>query len=191
MIDGGKDPQYIGKCKCPQSLKTKRGDWQYKTNSDYNEHEDTCKRCKLCQREQVFDGGCYFYVNAANDFLVHSTGSSKTKTAGIRKWELDLVDSFPIQFPYGFGGPLQQRRTKVSVRECLQHYTELSLDQFKKGDFLLVCWNLVENMMTDSSVSRLKCYSDTGSLIWNGLPNRPNGFLDIKKICAMNCWCNK
>ena len=28
LIDGGKDPQYIGKCKCPQSLKMKRGDWQ-------------------------------------------------------------------------------------------------------------------------------------------------------------------
>ena len=164
-----------------------RGDSLYKANTDYNDHKDTCKRCKLRQREQVFNGGSYFYVSAANDFLKSSTDPSKPKPAGICKWELDVVNNFPIQFPYGFGGPSQQRRTKTSANECLRHYAELSLDQFKKGDFLLVCWNLI----ADLSTQRLKCSSSEGSRIWNGLPNRPNGFLDIKTVCAMDCWCNK
>jgi hypothetical protein len=83
-----------------------RGDSLYKANTDYNDHKDTCKRCKLRQREQVFNGGSYFYVSAANDFLKSSTDPSKPKPAGICKWELDVVNNFPIQFPYGFGGPL-------------------------------------------------------------------------------------
>jgi hypothetical protein len=81
----------------------------------------------------------YFYVSTANNFLSSLAGSSITKPFGISKWELDMVNNFPIQFPYGLGGPSQQQRTKISAKGCLSHYMELSLDQFKKGDFLLVC----------------------------------------------------
>ena len=73
-----------------------------------------------------------------------------------------MVNNFPIQFPYDFGGPSRQRRTKISAKECLSHYMELSLDQFKQGDFLLVCWNLVGNVLAYLSVRRMECSSITG-----------------------------
>jgi hypothetical protein len=139
--DDGNNSQYICKCKHPR-----RGYQQYKSYIDYNDDDDAWTRCKLRQREHIFDGGMYFYVSTANDFLSSLAGSSETKPVGISEWELDMVNNFLIQFPYGFGGPLQQRRTKISAKECLYHYMELSLDQFKKGDFLLVCWKLVERI---------------------------------------------
>jgi hypothetical protein len=86
-----------GICRCPHALKMLHGNSFYKTNKDYNDHKDTCKKCKLRQREQVFDGGSYFYVGAANDFLKSSTDPSKPKPAGICKLELDVVNKFPIQ----------------------------------------------------------------------------------------------
>jgi hypothetical protein len=81
-------------------------------------------RTKFQQREQVFDGDSYFYFYAstAKYFLSFLTGSSKSKPDdGISKWELDMVNNLPIQFPFGFGGPSQQRRTKISAKECLSH----------------------------------------------------------------------
>ena len=104
----------------------------------------------------------------------------------VSKWELDMMDNFPIHFPYGFGGPSQQRRTKSSATGCLSHYMELSLDQFKKGDFLLVCWNLVENMLADLSVRRMKCPLSDESWEWSGPPNQCSDFLPIDEMCALN-----
>ena len=66
--DDGKNSQYIRKCKCPR-----RGYRQYKTFIDYNNDKDACRRCKLRQKKQVFDGGSYFYVSTANEFLSFST----------------------------------------------------------------------------------------------------------------------
>ncbi|KAL7451819.1 hypothetical protein ACHAWC_004215 [Mediolabrus comicus] len=52
--------------------------------------------------------------------------------------ELRLEDVCPLQFPFGQGGPNVQRRTKISMETCYQHYCKLSLPQFMRGDFLLI-----------------------------------------------------
>ena len=70
-----------------------------RTDLDYNESKDMCKRCKLRQREQIFDGGSYFCVSTANVFVSSLTGLSETKPVGISKWELDMVNNFSTPFP--------------------------------------------------------------------------------------------
>ena len=71
--------------------------------------------------------------------------------------DIKLEDVCPIQFPFGVGGPSMRRRNPVSTSECYQHYTELSLSQFMKGDFLLILNNLNNKVKTfESAVTKLK-----------------------------------
>mmetsp|Transcript_8806 Transcript_8806/g.14245 ORF Transcript_8806/g.14245 Transcript_8806/m.14245 type:complete len:508 (-) Transcript_8806:717-2240(-) len=60
--------------------------------------------------------------------------------------ELMLENVFPIQFPFGLGGPTQRRPTVISKEVALQHYTRLSLKQFMKGDFLLVVLHMMNRI---------------------------------------------
>ncbi len=60
--------------------------------------------------------------------------------------ELMLENVFPIQFPFGTGGPKTHRQTKISQESCLQHYTKLSLSQFMRGDFLLVVLHMLNRI---------------------------------------------
>eukprot|EP00957_Ditylum_brightwellii_P038214 2888659-Ditylum_brightwellii.AAC.1 len=57
-----------------------------------------------------------------------------------------LENVFPIQFPFGLGGPTQRRPTAVSKEVALQHYTRLSLKQFMRGDFLLVVLHMMNRI---------------------------------------------
>ena len=62
----------------------------------------------------------------------------------LKSHEIDLVDAFPIQFPFGLGGPNGpiERKVPVSVEVCLEHYMRLSLNQFMRPDFILVCYHI-------------------------------------------------
>jgi len=64
----------------------------------------------------------------------------------INAQELKLENVFPIQFPFGLGGPTQRRPTAVSKEAALQHYTRLSLKQFMRGDFLLVVLHMMNRI---------------------------------------------
>ena len=59
--------------------------------------------------------------------------------------EVNLEDAFPIQFPFGTGGPNlgKKRKVEVSNEACLRHYMRLSLKQFMRPDFILVCYHLM------------------------------------------------
>ena len=65
--------------------------------------------------------------------------------------ELKLENVFPIQFPFGLGGPKQKRPTRISQQACLQHYAHLSLPQFMRGDFLLVVLHMMNRMRSFQS----------------------------------------
>ena len=51
---------------------------------------------------------------------------------------MKIQDLFPIQFPFGRGGLDEKRMNAVSKQECLRHYSELSLSQFMRADFILI-----------------------------------------------------
>ncbi len=65
--------------------------------------------------------------------------------------ELRLECIFPVQFPFGIGGPKMNRPTQISEEACLQHYLHLSLPQFMRGDFLLVVLHMYNRIMSFQS----------------------------------------
>jgi len=58
--------------------------------------------------------------------------------------EINLEDAFLIQFPIGSGGPnFGGRKIDGSNEACLRHNVRLSLNQFMRPDFILVCYHLM------------------------------------------------
>jgi hypothetical protein len=55
-----------------------------------------------------------------------------------------LVDSFPLQFPYGIGGPKDKRETKVEYLDMLQYYLRVADCNFMRHDFVLLVHSLWE-----------------------------------------------
>ena len=62
--------------------------------------------------------------------------------------KVNLIDLFPIVFPYGFGGPDEIRATLVSPTAVLRHYCRIALPQMQNAQFLLVLcsmWQRIES----------------------------------------------
>jgi hypothetical protein len=51
---------------------------------------------------------------------------------------LTLPLVFPTHFPFGSGGIEEERRTHVSIEECLKHYLNISLPMFQHSNIILV-----------------------------------------------------
>lgn len=62
--------------------------------------------------------------------------------------ELKLEWVFPIQFPFGIGGPKMNRPTNISEKVCLQHYLQLSLPQFMRAGFIHVVNHLYGRLLS-------------------------------------------
>ena len=62
--------------------------------------------------------------------------------------ELKLKDVCPVQFPFGLGGPVDNRETPISPEETYKHYCRLSLRQFMRGDVLLVLKHMHNHMLS-------------------------------------------
>lgn len=79
----------------------------------------------------------------------------------LKAHEINLEDAFPIQFPFGTGGPSPgiDRKVAVSIEACLGHYMRLSLNQFMRPDFILVCYHIwCRNASYKTGL--IKCKSD-------------------------------
>jgi hypothetical protein len=53
-------------------------------------------------------------------------------------YKVTLPSIYPIHFPFGTGGIEEDRRTHVSIEECLKHYKNISLPMFQHPDIILV-----------------------------------------------------
>ena len=49
-----------------------------------------------------------------------------------------LIEMFPLNFPFGWGGPNKERLTNVLQQEILRHYSQIALPQMLQSQFLLV-----------------------------------------------------
>ena len=133
------------------------------------------------ETEGKFDGGTYYFSSAndpTRDTGVHDTRVKFTRSllnstppkllvyGGDYKGgrDLKLEDIIPTAFPWGLGGPMMKRRTKISMECCLAHYGRLSLDQFMRGDFCLICHHMLDRQLSYTS-GKVKCRSDI-----NGVP---------------------
>ena len=59
---------------------------------------------------------------------------------------IDLVDLFPLVFPYGWGSPSERRGTKVGKSAVLRHYCRISLPQMQQSQFLLVLCSMWQRL---------------------------------------------
>ncbi len=59
---------------------------------------------------------------------------------------MDLIELFPLIFPYGWGGPDAKRSTKVSKSCVLRHYFRIALPQMQQSQFLLVLCTMWKKM---------------------------------------------
>ena len=55
-----------------------------------------------------------------------------------KRIELPIEAVLPFAFPYGLGGPKQNRATPISLKSCIQRYFQLAMSQFMTADVVLV-----------------------------------------------------
>jgi hypothetical protein len=65
--------------------------------------------------------------------------------------EIEIQKICPIQFPFGFGGVTDARPNPVSKLEALRHYTNISLPQLQKSDFLLIVSHMYHRLLSSST----------------------------------------
>ena len=59
---------------------------------------------------------------------------------------IDLIELFPLIFPFGWGGPEERRATKISKSAVLRHYCRIALPQMQQSQFLLVLCSMWQRM---------------------------------------------
>ena len=116
------------------------------------------------QIEETFEGGRFYFpsahqpVDGAGTFgteeefaraMLDGTSPTLLFHGGnyANERESSITDMFPIQFPYGQGEVGMRRRTKISPKECLKHYCNMSLPQMHRPDFVLVVTSMYARML--------------------------------------------
>jgi hypothetical protein len=56
----------------------------------------------------------------------------------VADYRITLPTLFPLRFPFGTGRIEEDRRNRVSVGECLKHFSRLLLPMFQTSDIILV-----------------------------------------------------
>ena len=83
-------------------------------------------------------GSTTFHDRKYNNF--HVSASNRLE----KDWDKDfLVRAFIELFPFGRGGPDEQRLTHVSLAQCVQHYMRLSTGQFLGHRFVLAAYGII------------------------------------------------
>ena len=72
---------------------------------------------------------------------------------------IDLIDLFPLNFPFGWGGPKEKRATKVSKSAVLRHYCKITSPQMQQSQFLLVLCSMWQKMESFTKCI-INCKSD-------------------------------
>ena len=100
----------------------------------------------MAELESSFDGERWMF--ASSNEPTESSGVSSNETQFVTSYlrgekptllfkngdivnghMLKLIDMFPLNFPFGWGGPEEKRCTKVSQIEVLRHYSRIALLQ--------------------------------------------------------------
>ena len=76
--------------------------------------------------------------------------------------KIKLIELFPINFPFGWGGPDERRATKVSEQEVLRHYSQIALPQMQQAQFLLVLCSMYQRLLSFRQ-SYVMCRSNLSS----------------------------
>lgn len=77
--------------------------------------------------------------------------------------KINLIELFPINFPFGWGGPNEIRLTNVSEHEVLCHYSQIALPQMQQSQFLLVVCSMYQRLLSFKK-SFVMCRSKMNSI---------------------------
>ena len=130
-----------------------------------NDNENNTDDSQDEEIEKEFGGGTHTFTSSndptentsvfksTTDFTLAIINQSEPMLIGyggnyVPGRELKLECVFPLQFPFGIGGPKMKRRNNISELECLKHYMRLSLKQFMRGDFILVIIHMYNRIMS-------------------------------------------
>ena len=79
-----------------------------------------------------------------------------------REHEVDLEAVLPFAFPYGMGGPNQERPCKISKKEIIKRYTRLAMPQFMTAEVVLVLHHIFSRQISfDTGI--MTCRNKHGS----------------------------
>lgn len=140
---------------CPQPHVIVDPDNEHNTNREADANNEEC----------TFEGNSYYFssnedpqegtsvFNSTKMFvkaMLNGNSPSMFVYGGkyTNRRELKIEDICPIQFPYGLGGPGENRECNVSQEECLKHYLQLSLRQFMRGDFILIAYHIYNRIIS-------------------------------------------
>ena len=143
------------------------------TENNTDESKDPRVENRMGQNTYYFSSGSQnplpnsSVYNKSEDFIHEMLDNAGDPTmlmyggSYLKSHEIKLEDAFPIQFPFGTGGPDMgvDRRVPVSTEMCLEHYMRLSPNQFMRADFILVCYQMLCRS-TSFTTGLIKCRSD-------------------------------
>ena len=183
----------------------------------FDEHTNNTDKCQDDEVERIFEGEEMTFApsneptettgpyQSSTDFILSQMGEKGLKPTLLFKrgdciggHKVDLIDLFPLIFPFGWGGPNTLRSTNISKSTVLRHYRRIALPQMQQPQFLLVLctmWQRIESfqkciiscrssiksstladelsLLTQSQVTRaakhLLCGEETVNLILNKL----------------------
>lgn len=75
--------------------------------------------------------GDFFVLSGGTEYLKDFKGNNLSK-------------AFPLQFPYGLGGPSDTRNRPINSLDYLTHVINLSQSRFSHQLFVLVCYNMIQ-----------------------------------------------
>ena len=118
--------------------------------------------------EESFEGGSYFFSTGQDPQPQSSVyGTNKEFTLAMLKDEkptllvyggdykksneLLVENLLPFAFPYGLGGPKNNRPTNVSFESCIQRYARLASKEFMRGDTILVLHHMYGRQLSFKS----------------------------------------
>ena len=117
----------------------------------------------MAELESSFDGERWMF--ASSNEPTESSGASSNETQFVTSYlrgekptllfkngdivnghRVKLIEMFPLNFPFGWGGPEEKRCTKVSHIEVLRHYSRIALPQMQQSQFLLVLCSMYQRL---------------------------------------------
>ena len=149
--------------KCPKPHVVVDPETQNNTNKEEKTAND--EETDASKEESTFEGNSYYFASSEDpDEGTSVFGSTKMFVKAMlngnspqmfvyggkyaSRKELHLQDICPVQFPFGLGGPNEDRECTVSQEECLKHYLQLSLRQFMRGDFILIAYHIYNRIIS-------------------------------------------
>ena len=116
--------------------------------------------------------GDFFVMSGGTEYLKDFKGNNLSK-------------AFPLQFPYGLGGPKDARNRPINSLDYLTHVINLSQPRFSHQLFVLVCYNMIQRQkMLVNATWRMKAKEEICNKFGTLTPDQIDQTL-LAKTCGV------